>query len=200
LWWRSSSWSPSSGGRAAHLFETAASCQPVISQLRSRREPDRPILIERPARVIGDFPWVSIGIDEDGGVPAPKGLACFAGDRGSGRSCLLDHRVDLAGRGDVVSERHTTPPATVRHAAVLGELRTIPERDNEAVRLEEDDIGRGLCSRPPPKRLIERSRPRDVAYTQGDEGQPLIDTRMIPDGRALVRSAGRWVLNARLVP
>jgi hypothetical protein len=43
-----------------------------------------------------------------------------------------------------MGERDAAPTSAIFHAAVLGELRTIPNADDGAARLEEDDIVVGL--------------------------------------------------------
>src|SRR5436190_5178638 len=61
----------------------------------STRYAERAILLDHPARVVGDLPRVSIGVDEDPVVAAPEGLARLACDRRPGGARLFDDGADF---------------------------------------------------------------------------------------------------------
>src|SRR4051794_18863077 len=112
---------------------------------------------------------MALGIDEDPGVAPVERVSRLAADLGAGPPSLLDHRIDLAGRADVVGERHAAPAARVLDAAVLGELVSAPQREDETAGLEEDDVVAGLRARLPAERLVEGARPLEVADAEGDQ-------------------------------
>src|SRR5262249_21869566 len=133
----------------------------------------RAVLFERPARVVSDLPGVAVRVDEDPRVAAPEGLAGLAADGRTGLAGLLDHLVDLVGGPSVVGERDSAPAAAVRDGAVLGQLCSIPEPDDHAAGLEEDDVVALLRACLPAESLVELAGACEVRDTERDESEPL---------------------------
>src|SRR5215210_8779683 len=100
---------------------------------------------------------MSIGVDEDAGVAAPERLRPGSADPCARDLRLGDYGIDLRRRADIVGERDPAPPSRVVDRAVLGERLAAPERDDEAARLEEDDVVVRSRLRLPPERLVERA-------------------------------------------
>src|SRR5436190_6590851 len=128
-----------------------------LSPLKAARSGnrERAVLLNRPMRVVGDLPRVTVGVDEDPGIAAPERLGRLTADRAAGLAGLLDHLVDLVGRASVVGEGDAAPAAAVGHHAVLRELRSIPERDDHAAGLEENDVISLFGAGRPSQRLVE---------------------------------------------
>src|SRR5205085_5357534 len=119
-------------------------------------------------------PRVALGVDERGGVAAPEGRRRLPRDPRSGRTSLLDDRVDLVLRPGVVRERDAAPPTAVGDAAVLRELVAPPERDDHPAGLEEDDVVVRLGPRRPAERLVEPPSATEVGDAEGDQAEPLV--------------------------
>src|SRR5581483_2034503 len=147
-------------------------------------EADRPVLVQRPVRVVRDLPGVAVGVDEDARVPAPEGLCAVARDRRPSGLRLGDHGVDLGRGADVVGERDPAPAAVVLDSAVLRELGTIPQRDDEATGLEEDHAIVGSRVRLPAERLVERAGAGEVADAEGDQADALLHQTVPPANQA----------------
>ena len=47
----------------------------------AKLDPHRPVVLDRPVRVVGDLPRVAVGVDEDAGVAAPERRSARAADR-----------------------------------------------------------------------------------------------------------------------
>src|SRR3954462_1046622 len=140
-------------------------------------------------RVVGDLPRVTLRVEEHGRVAAPERLRRLAADRGARPAGLVDDRVDLPRRAHVVRERDAAPAAPVLDRAVLRQERAIPERDDDAVRLEEDDVVVGPGASLPPERLVERARVLQVAHPEGDQAEPLLHRQNDLTRRGVVPSA-----------
>jgi len=83
---------------------------------------------------------------------------------------VLDHVVDLLSRADVVRKRDAAPAcAVVGDSRVCGQLRPIPQRDDDAVRLVERRI-LNLERRRPAERTVKRLCPFAVGDAERDQG------------------------------
>jgi hypothetical protein len=89
--------------------------------------------------------------DEHARVPAPERLAGLAPDPSPRAARLLERRVDLLGRSNVVRERDAAPASAVGHGAVLGELGSVPQRQHHPAGLEEHDVIDYIAGRGPPR-------------------------------------------------
>src|SRR3954454_13464934 len=140
----------------------------------------RAVLGHRPTAVVRDLPWMAIGVDEDPGVAAPECLGRLAADRGARRASLLDHLIDLLLRARAVGGGHPSPPTLVGDHAVLGELLPVPQADDHATRLEENDIvirgGSGL----PAERLIEAAGAVQIRDSECDQAETLFHAGSFP--------------------
>src|SRR5689334_2784206 len=79
----------------------------------NRSEPDAVVRGDRPVRVVGDFPRVAVGVDEDAAVAAPEGLGGLAADGRTGLPGLFDHGIDLRRRAQVERQGHPSPATVV---------------------------------------------------------------------------------------
>jgi hypothetical protein len=120
---------------------------------------------------------VAVGIEEDARVAAPERLRPPARDRRARRIGLGDDRVHLLRGADVVRERDPAPAAGVLDAAVLGETGPVPERDDHAAGLEEDDVVVRLGSGRPAERFVERARALEIGHAQRDQADALLHAR-----------------------
>ena len=89
-------------------------------------------------------------------------------------AAFTQYGVNLARRSHVVGEGHAAPSATVDDAAVDSELASIPQRNDGARTLEEDDIVAGLGSCLPAEPLVEGARTLEVRDSQSDHAKALI--------------------------
>src|SRR4029077_17742334 len=120
-----------------------------------------------------DLPRMTIGVQEHRAVAAPKRLSRLASDACAGRACLLHDRIDLLARSGVERQRHTAPPLGVLDAAVLGELRAIPQREHHLTSLKEHHVVALIGARRPAERLIKPAGTLQIAYAQGDHADSL---------------------------
>src|SRR5436190_2961665 len=118
------------------------------------RQPDRAVLAECPERVVRDLPGMPVGIDEQARVAAPEGRGAGSRDPCARCAGLVQERVHVRGRADVVGERHPAPTAAVDDGTVLCELIACPEAEDHAARLEEHDAVLGLGVASPAERLV----------------------------------------------
>jgi hypothetical protein len=102
------------------------------SVARRLREPHAAVGRERPVRVVGDLPRVAVRVDEHGAVAAPERLRRLAPDPRARGPRLLGDLVDLARRAEVERKRDPAPAPGVLDAAVVGELRPVPERERRS--------------------------------------------------------------------
>src|SRR5258708_10947782 len=75
-----------------------------------RSQPDRPVLPERPARVVGDLPGMAVGVDEDPGVAPPERRPGGAPDPRTRGRRLCHRAVHVGGRGEVSGPGPAPPP------------------------------------------------------------------------------------------
>src|SRR6266496_4809162 len=115
------------GPEVDHLYAARHPAEQVRRTMPLPREADRPVVADRPVRVVRDLPGVAVRVVEDPGVAAVERLGGLAADRRPGGSRLLDDRVDLLPRPHVVGGRDAAPAAAVLHGRVGRELGTDPE-------------------------------------------------------------------------
>ena len=95
----------------------------------------------------GDLPRVTVRVDEDRGVAAPKGLGRLAADRRSGGARFLGDGIDLRTLEPTLWARAGPPqPPASSTTAVRGEPGRGPRAPGHHVaRLEEDDVVIGVA-------------------------------------------------------
>ncbi len=57
----------------------------------------RPVIAQRPERVVRDLPRMSVGVGEEPGVATPEGVCAPPAYLRAGRSSLGEHLIDLRG-------------------------------------------------------------------------------------------------------
>src|SRR5436190_7438108 len=150
------------------------------------REDDAAVAAETEAGVVRDLPRMAVEVAEDAGVTAVERLGRFAGDRSAAPARVLDRVVDLLSRADVVRKRDAAPAcAVVGDSRVCGQLRPLPQRDDDAVRLVERRI-LNLERRRPAERTVKRLCPFVVGDAERDQGDALLH----PDRTYLVVGFG----------
>src|SRR5215217_8134993 len=107
---------------------------------------DGPVIGDGPARVVGDFPHVAIGVGEGSGRAAPLGACRRPHDLPAGLLSLGQYYGDLICGSNIVRKLYAGCP-------VAPKCR--PEPQNHAANLEEADLLVRLLSAVPAHRLIE---------------------------------------------
>src|SRR5205807_9733358 len=120
-----------------------------------------------------DVRRVAARVDAEGDVAAPERRRQLAPDIRARGARLLGVRVDLLRGAEVEGERHPAPAGGVLDAAVLRELRTIPEREHHLAGLEEDDVVLGARASLPAERFVEAAGTGKVAHAEGDDADSL---------------------------
>src|SRR3954462_4201301 len=103
-----------------------------------RREDDAAVGAEAEAPGVGGLPSMAGESPEDAGVTAVERLGRFTRDASAAPARLLDDLVHLLPRSDVVREGDAAPAGAVVGDSRVGcQLRPVPQRDDDPVRLVE---------------------------------------------------------------
>src|SRR5215218_6925899 len=126
---------------------------------------DGPVVGDRPARVVRDFPHVAIGVGEGSGHAAPLGACRRPHDLPAGLLSLGKYCSDLFWGSNIVRKLYAG-------CAMAPKCR--PEPQNHAASLEEADLLVRLLCAVPAHRLIERSGPVQIGDAKGYQTDALL--------------------------
>src|SRR5436305_11890011 len=110
---------------------------------------------QRPAGVVRDLPRVALGVDDDRAVAAPERLVWLTSDGGARRPRLLGHSIYLIWGSQVQRQGDAAPATAVFNAAVLGQPRAVPQRQDHVTGLEEGHVRVGRGAGLPTQRFVE---------------------------------------------
>ena len=126
---------------------------------------DGPVIGDGPARVVGDFPHVAVGVGEGSGHAAPLGACRLPHDLPAGPLSLGKYYSDLFWGSNIVRKLYAGCAVTAK---------CDPEPQNQAASLEEADfIVRLLCA-DPAHRLIKGSGPVKIGDAKGYQTDALL--------------------------
>src|SRR5215212_98961 len=126
---------------------------------------DGPVIGDGPARVVGDFPHVAVGVGEGSGHAAPLGACRLPHDLPAGLLSLGKYYSDLFWGSNIVRKLYAGCAVTAK---------CDPEPQNQAASLEEADfIVRLLCA-DPAHRLIKGSGTVQIGDAKGYQTDALL--------------------------
>jgi hypothetical protein len=130
------------------------------------------VLAECPAGIVGDLPYIAVGIREGAGRTAPLRTG---GRPHDGTTCpfgLGQYAADLFGRADIVGE--LDPRSTVT-------AERCPQAEDHPPGLKEADLIVGLLCVVPAERLIERTGSGKVGDAKRHKADALVHAEIIAD-------------------
>src|SRR6266487_2636191 len=135
-------------------------------------DPDRPVVPDRPLRVVRDLPHVAIRIGKGTGCAAPVGVSGRSHDGAARPLGLSKDRVNLLWRADVVSQLDPRGAVTTERG---------PQAEDHPAGLEEADVVVRLLRAAPAELLVERPCARQVGDAESHETDALLHARRIAD-------------------